>query len=119
MPEGYWKRSCARTAVPEKRWNLMTSRKSQAATAFLLIVDPNFIEDLQYWIETKAKVATKVLKLVDCVRRDPFLGEGKPEPLKFLGPGVWSRRITEEHRIVYRVEKDRIHFLQCRYHYGK
>jgi len=49
--------------------------------------------------------------------RDPSGGEGKPEPLKGLGPGVWSRRITQEHRLVYLVQKDRIHFLQARYHY--
>jgi len=51
------------------------------------------------------------------VLRDPFVGEGKPEPLKGLGPDVWSRRITQEHRLVYLVKKDRIHFLQARYHY--
>ena len=49
--------------------------------------------------------------------RDPFQGIGKPEPLKFLGAGVWSRRITQEHRLVYVVSHDRIDFVQCRYHY--
>lgn len=51
------------------------------------------------------------------VLRDPFTGLGKPEPLKFLGPGVWSRRLTQEHRVVYLVTDDRVDFLQTRYHY--
>jgi len=49
--------------------------------------------------------------------REPFSGIGKPEPLKYLGAGVWSRRITQEHRLVYLVNDDRIDFLQARYHY--
>jgi toxin YoeB len=49
--------------------------------------------------------------------RDPFAGIGKTEPLKYLGPGVWSRRLTGEHRIVYLVKDDRLEFLQARYHY--
>lgn len=56
-----------------------------------------------------------MLRLVEAVLRDPFSGEGKPEPLKGLGPDVWSRRVTVEHRLVYLVKKDRI--LQARYHY--
>jgi toxin YoeB len=62
-------------------------------------------------------VALRILHLVDAVMRDPFVGEGKPEPLKGLGPGVWSRRITQEHRQVYLVTSDRIHFSQARHHY--
>ncbi len=58
-----------------------------------------------------------MLDLVEAVIRDPFAGVGKPEPLKHLGGGVWSRRITEEHRLVYRVTAERIDFLQARYHY--
>jgi toxin YoeB len=91
--------------------------KSQGQPAYLLIVDPNFIEDLRYWVDTQAKTASKVLELVEAIRRDPFKGIGKPEPLKSLGSGIWSRRITQEHRLVYRVDNARIHFLQCRYHY--
>lgn len=49
--------------------------------------------------------------------RDPFLGLGKPEPLKYLGGGVWSRRLTQEHRVVYLVQHDVISFLKARYHY--
>ena len=83
----------------------------------LSVFDPQFREDLVYWIEQDRKVALRILRLVEAVMRDPFTGEGKPEPLKGLGAGVWSRRITREHRLVYLVRKDRISFLQGRYHY--
>jgi len=59
----------------------------------------------------------RVLKLVEAIMRDPFSGIGKPEPLKHMGGKVWSRRITQEHRIVYVVREDRVDFLMCRYHY--
>lgn len=59
----------------------------------------------------------KILELVEAVVRNPFEGIGKPEPLKYLGSGVWSRRITQEHRLVYVVKNDKIDFIQCRYHY--
>ena len=84
----------------------------------LSVFDPNFREDLAHWIEQDRKVALRILRLVEAVLRDPFSGEGKPEPLKGLGPGAWSRRITHEHRLVYLVKKERIHFLQARFHYG-
>ena len=62
-------------------------------------------------------MALRVLDLVEAVMRDPFLGIGKPEPLKYVLAGAWSRRITEEHRLVYAVSADRVDFLQSRYHY--
>lgn len=83
----------------------------------LAVFDPDFLEDLKHWVERDRKVALRVLRLVEAALRDPFVGEGKPEPLKGLGPDVWSRRVTQEHRLVYLVKKDRIHFLQARYHY--
>ena len=76
-----------------------------------------FREDLNYWVATNRKTALRVLDLVEAVMRDPFSGIGKPEPLKYLGPGIWSRRLTQEHRLVYLVGDDRIDFLQARYHY--
>ncbi len=76
-----------------------------------------FREDLRYWVETDHKVAMRALDIVEAVVRDPFRGIGKPEPLKYLPSGVWSRRLTQEHRIVYLVSDDRIDFLQARYHY--
>jgi toxin YoeB len=83
----------------------------------LSVFDERFREDLVFWIEEDRKVALRIMRLVEAIMRDPFRGEGKPEPLKGLGPGVWSRRITQEHRIVYLVHKDRVHFLQALYHY--
>lgn len=68
-------------------------------------------------IENDRKLALRALELVDNILRDPFTGIGKPEPLKFALAGCWSRRLTEEHRLVYRVGRDRIDFLQARYHY--
>lgn len=68
-------------------------------------------------METERRVALRALDLVEAILRDPFTGIGKPEPLKHLLAGAWSRRLTQEHRIVYLVRDDRIDFLQARYHY--
>jgi toxin YoeB len=76
-----------------------------------------FIEDLRYWVETDRKLALRAFELIEAILRDPFHGIGKPEPLKYLAPGAWSRRLTREHRVVYLVRDDRIDFLQARYHY--
>ena len=81
------------------------------------VFQPEFLEDLRYWVETERRVALRALNLVEAILRDPFAGIGKPEPLKYLASGVWSRRLTQEHRIVYLVSDDRIDFLQARYHY--
>lgn len=81
------------------------------------IFHPEFREDLEYWVKTDRKTALRVLRIVEDVMRDPFRGIGKPEPLKYLAEGVWSRRLTREHRIVYRVSEGRVDFLQGRYHY--
>jgi toxin YoeB len=83
----------------------------------LLVFDRDFLEDLSHWVSTDRKVALRGLELVEAIRRDPFDGIGKPEPLRHLGRGIWSRRITQEHRLVYRVKDDRILFAQARYHY--
>ena len=76
-----------------------------------------FLDDLRWWVETDRKLALRVLDLVDAVLRDPFVGIGKPEPLRAMGADVWARRITQEHRLVYRVISERVDFLQARYHY--
>ncbi len=81
------------------------------------VFQTEFREDLRFWVETNRKVALKVFDLIEAVMRDPFEGIGKPEPLKYLGANVWSRRLTQEHRLVYLVSQDRIDFLQARYHY--
>ena len=68
-------------------------------------------------MKSERSTALRVLELVEAVMRDPFQGVGKPEPLRFLLQGCWSRRITSEHRLVYRVTSEAIDFLQARYHY--
>jgi len=81
------------------------------------IFHPEFRQDLRYWVENDRKVPLRAFELVEGVLRDPFVGLGKPEPLKYVLAGCWSRRITQEHRLVYRVSERRIDFLQARYHY--
>jgi len=81
------------------------------------VFHPEFRQDLRYWIETDRKIALRAFELIESILRDPFAGIGKPEPLKHLLAGCWSRRLTQEHRLVYRVSATRIDFLQARYHY--
>lgn len=96
-----------------KKAKKRSSTKTQRESVF----QPEFREDLKYWVETDRKTALRIFQLIESVMRDPFQGIGKPEPLKFLGSGVWSRRITQEHRLVYVIGHDRIDFVQARYHY--
>ena len=91
---------------------LILSKKVRTA-----VFQPEFIDDLRYWVETDRKLAIRTFDLIEAILRDPFEGIGKPEPLKYLTPGAWSRRLTQEHRIVYLVRDDQIDFLQARYHY--
>jgi len=81
------------------------------------IFHPEFRDDLRHWVRTDRKTALRVLDLVAAVIREPLRGIGKPEPLKFHFRGCWSRRVTQEHRLVYLVRETRIDFLQARYHY--
>jgi toxin YoeB len=76
-----------------------------------------FREDLRHWVQVDRNVALRALLLIEAVLSDPFSGPGKPEPLKYAFAGCWSRRITQEHRLVYKVSEKRIDFLQARYHY--
>jgi toxin YoeB len=85
----------------------------------LLIFQPVFLNDLRWWVQTDRKLALRVLSLVDAISRDPFEGIGKPEPLRYLGPQVWSRRINDEHRLVYIVRAEQLVFIEARYHYGE
>lgn len=98
----------------------MTSRKTtpdRGAGPRLSVFQDEFREDLQFWVQTDRRIALRLLKLVEAVLCDPFRGIGKPEPIKHLGSNLWSRRITQEHRLVYLVRDDRIDFLMGRYHY--
>lgn len=83
-----------------------------------LEIQPEALDDLRYPVEEDPRVARKVLKLIEAARRTPHHGEGKPEPLRHLGPDVWSRRITKEDRLVYRVLLRGIDVLQARYLYS-
>lgn len=74
-------------------------------------------EDYLYWQETDRKVLARINHLIREILREPFSGIGKPEPLRHALKGYWSRRITDEHRIVYKVEEDSLLLAQLRYHY--
>lgn len=74
-------------------------------------------EDLQYWVQMNPKVAKRLLRLIEETQRDPFGDAGKPEALKGELAGWWSKRIDKEHRLIYRVEGDRIIIAQAKGHY--
>lgn len=81
------------------------------------VFEPEFRNDLQHWAKNDRKILIKIFELIEAVMRDPFDGIGKPEPLRHKSAGTWSRRITKEHRLVYRVDDAKINFVQARYHY--
>ena len=93
------------------------SRRKEVRRERLAVFQKEFREDLRWWVRTDRKTALRALEIIEAVMRDPFEGIGKPEPLRHLLTGTWSRRLTQEHRIVYLVRDDRIDFLQARYHY--
>ena len=74
-------------------------------------------EDFTYWVENDRKIAARIVRIIKEIRREPFEGLGKPEPLRHDMAGFWSRRITDEHRLVYAVDKDSVLIAQARYHY--
>lgn len=74
-------------------------------------------EDFTYWVENDRKMAARIVRLIKDIEREPFKGLGKPEPLRHDLTGFWSRRITDEHRLVYAVDKERTLIAQARYHY--
>ena len=74
-------------------------------------------EDYLYWQSTDQKVLKRINSLIKETVRTPFQGTGKPEPLKHVLGGYWSRRITDEHRMVYKVEEESLLIAQLRYHY--
>jgi toxin YoeB len=82
-----------------------------------VILHPEFREDLQFWSKTDPDTEVRVLDLLQAILLDPLNGPGKPEALQHALAGCWSRRITQEHRLVYRVRDEAIDFLQARYHY--
>jgi toxin YoeB len=82
-----------------------------------LVFTPHGWEDYQHWVQTDRAVVKRINRLIDDALRDPFTGIGKPEQLRHVLSGAWSRRITEEHRLVYLVDGDELVILQARYHY--
>ena len=74
-------------------------------------------EDFTYWVQTDRRIAARIVRLIKDIQRAPFEGLGKPEPLRHDLTGFWSRRITDEHRLVYAVDKQRVQIAQARYHY--
>jgi len=96
---------------------LTTRKRRRALEKRLAVFHPELRDDLRYWVRTDRKTALRILDLVEAVLREPSQGIGKPEPLRFYLHGCRSRRITQEHRLVYFVREKRIDFLQARYHY--
>jgi toxin YoeB len=82
-----------------------------------IIFAPEAWEDYLFWQETDKKAVRRIHELIKDTTRNPFSGIGKPEPLRFALSGYWSRRITEEHRMVYKIDKDSLLIAQLRYHY--
>ena len=83
----------------------------------LAVFHPEFLDDLRFWVRNDRRTALRALDIVEATLRDPFAGIGKPEPLKYQLAGAWSRRLTQEHRVVYLVSEGSVDFLQARYHY--
>lgn len=82
-----------------------------------LVFDPTVLEQLRFRTAADRRKALKILDLIEATLKSPFEGIGKPEPLRFDLAGAWSRRIDQEHRLVYKVEKDEWLVISCRYHY--
>ena len=82
-----------------------------------LVFTPHGWEDYTFWVETDRAMLKRVNRLIEAALRDPTSGIGKPEPLRHLLSGAWSRRITDEHRLVYLIDGDDVVILQARYHY--
>jgi len=74
-------------------------------------------EDRTHWEKQDEKILKRIDQLINGIKRDPYAGIGKPEPLKFEKTGYWSRRITQEHRLVYKIANNILYIAQCRYHY--
>ena len=82
-----------------------------------LVFDPQAFEDLQYWTKHDRKLLEKIFGLIEECKRGPYIGRGKPEPLKHEHSGAWTRRINREHRLVYVVKGNELIIKSCRFHY--
>jgi len=79
--------------------------------------DPDAFKDFQAWATADKKIFARICELIKDISRSPFQGIGKPEGLRHNLAGYWSRRITDEHRLVYKVENDTLYIASCKYHY--
>lgn len=84
-----------------------------------LVFDSGAFDSFCQWATVDKKIFNKIMELLKTIDRTPFDGIGKPEPLKFNKSGYWSRRINDEHRLVYKVDEQRIYIASCRGHYNK
>ena len=84
-----------------------------------IVFEPQAFQDFNNWAREDRKIYGKIINLISDILRSPFDGIGKPEPLKYELKGYWSRRITDEHRLVYKVTEDAVIIVGCRFHYEK
>jgi toxin YoeB len=84
-----------------------------------VVLSHRFAEDLLFWSRSDPRQVTRIMQLVESIRRDPMRGIGKPEYLKHDMAGCWSRRIDDEHRLVYKILPTQINLVTARYHYWK
>lgn len=82
-----------------------------------LVFEESAQEDIYFWAKTDLKILRKIIDLAEDTQRYPFSGKGKPEALKYDFKGYWSKRISDEHRFVYKVTDEEIIIIQCRFHY--
>ena len=83
----------------------------------LINIQPKAWDDMQFWLQNDRKILNRIFNLVNAITDDPFTGIGKPEPLKHIYKGYWSRRINDEHRIIYKVTDIEFVIISCKGHY--
>ena len=85
----------------------------------IISFEPSAFDDFNEWAIANKKVYQRIVSLIKDIRRNPYQGLGKPEALKYELQGYWSRRIDDEHRLVYKIQDNRLIIISCKYHYGK
>ena len=82
-----------------------------------IVFEPQAFQDFNNWVKEDKKIYGKIVSLIEDILRNPFDGIGKPEQLKYELKGCWSRRISDEHRLVYKINDDSVIILSCKFHY--